>query len=217
MKYTFLLLVLLYSCATKPLSDEDKLKKVDAAILDIQINSDKAHNVYVSDTVSKETMYSLTFSVQISRRPGMSLLLEFLRNKDDVDDSVKWSKAIAKNKFAIGEEKLELVRSVLEAAVKRGIFEKTDDLLDCKTGKVISKSLEQDTVNFTFYPSFKTHGMLLRDTATTQQIADEKIAKFYSFVKEQAKSNIQGNLTGVLFAYSKIGKKVQSCNISLPQ
>ena len=189
---------------------------LDAAIVKVQIDADEAHGAFISEPVSREDMYTLTGSVQISRKPGMSLLYEFLTDKKDITSAVKWSNAIAKNKYAKGSERLALPRSVIETAIQKGWFKRSTNLLDCEPMKVKVKSVDGDNLNVSFYPSLLTKGELLRSSSSQVDAANSSLNGFISFVSKKATEEKLSSVSGIVFAYTVNGKALQSCELNIP-
>lgn len=191
--------------------EDPQYTKVDNAILKVQIESDRKHGGFRSALESREIMYTMTNSIRLSRLSGRSILYEFLRNKDDVEDSVLWSKAIAKNKYATDEERLELPRAVLEAAVKKGLYRKSDKMLNCNLRKVGSWEARDSILKLSFYSSIKSDRKILQASASTVEDANKEIDKLLSHVSFVAAELGRKEVSGILFAYTTT--ELQFCEV----
>lgn len=190
----------------------DEYTLVDEAILKVQIEADKKQNAYRSAVVSREDMYTITNSVRLSRRPGMSVLYEFLRNKDNIEESVQWSQAIAKNKYAVGAERLELPRAVLEAAHKKNLFRKTEKILDCQNKQVISHGMKTTMLRVSFYPSIRPNKLLEARTSSIED-ANKEIDKIFSHISFLASELNLKQVSGILYVSNHT--ELQFCEVNL--
>jgi hypothetical protein len=189
----------------------------DAAVVKIQIDADEAHSAFISEPVSRESMYTLTGSVQIFRMPGRSILFELLTTWDNVPSAEKWSKAIAENKYAVGKKRLELPRMVIQAAIEKGWFKANTSLLACEKGNAKVMSVDGETLQIGFYPELKVNGQLFRAGASTVAEGNALLEKYVGIVVQKVKEANLPNVSGIVFAFTKNGKALQSCEISIPR
>jgi hypothetical protein len=214
MKY---LLLFLISLSAYSYSNNPNRKEVDAATLEIQIEADKHNGVFVSEAVTDRTLELVTYEIQFVHSAGLSFLYKYLRNGRDIPAAVKWSHAIAKHRFAIDDDddKLELFYALEAATIKDGYFEKTESLLDCKTSKLIVQDPESD-FKIGFYPRVNINTTSFWKLVHSLEAGNKDIESFFATARQRAKDKKYEIVQGVLFAYTREGRKIQSCKITVP-
>jgi hypothetical protein len=105
---------------------------------------------------------------------------------------------------------------VLEAAIEKGWFKRSSQLLDCEPTKVKVKSVEGDNLNVSFYPSLVIKGKLLRSSSSQVDAANASLDEFISFVRKKAMEEKSLFVSGIVFAYTVKGQSLQSCEINIP-
>lgn len=211
-KIIYLLLILMSHSLHADFQIQDpEYTEVDNAILRVAVVEDKKQDNFRSAIESREAMYTLTTSVPLFRRPP-GVLYQLLRNKDDVQDSVSWARAILKNKYAKGEERLKLARAVYEAAIKKNIFKKSDSLLDCKSRTVVSQGERSNSFVVSFYPSIKPDKPLWA-RASSVEAANSEIAKFFEYNSIRGTELGEKHVSGILFVWNQT--ELQACEIRL--
>lgn len=214
MKY---LLLFLFSLSAHSYSTNPNRKEVDAATLEIQIAADKHNGVFISEAVTDRTLELVTYEIQFVHSGGLSFLYKYLRNGSDIPAAVKWSHAIAKHRFSIDDDddRLELFYALEAATIKDGYFEKTDSLLDCKSNKLIVKNFESD-FKIGFYPRININTTSFWKFVPSLEAGNKDIEDFFSIARQRAKDKKYDIVQGVLFAYTREGRKIQSCKITVP-
>jgi hypothetical protein len=223
MNYIFLILSLLFtfSCASRLTPEKESaiinagLPKIDPELLEIQIQAEKLHKVFVSRDLSEKLFRQFLYEIPLIHSAGLPLLYKYTILNNDKSDFILWSKAIAKHRFNTtnGDERLELARELIEASIAKGDFKRTKNLLDCKKGQIISKALANDSINYGFYSTIPTDEAMWGGGAESRKNANQKIHGFYQTLNELAKAKSLSRYRGILLATTKESRKIQSCEI----
>ena len=179
------------------------LHKVRASVLEIQIEADKGHNVFISEDDTREKYKATIKEFILSKaEDGFPLLDDFLHNEIDENEAVIWSNALALYRFATTpEEKLELLNSLIQEVFERGDFQQTNDLIDCKTGRILYDEFNGARLHIVFHSAGDIKNSD-HDLVQSQKDADEA-------EKKLSKKNVRG----VLYAWSVEKWELQSCGL----
>lgn len=178
------------------------LDKVRASVLEIQIEADKSHNVFISEEDTREKYEKTIKEFVLSKgHDGLPMLDDYLHYETDENQAVAWSKALASYRFAsTAEEKLELINSLIQEVFAREEFDQTNDLIDCGTGRILHNEFNENILHIVFH-SAGDEKKSEHVSVQSHREADAASKKILS----------KKNVRGVLYAWTTDKWELQSC------
>ncbi|MBA2403344.1 MAG: hypothetical protein H0V66_01125 [Bdellovibrionales bacterium] len=196
-------------------SYEQKLAALHEAILEIQIQADKDHGVFVNRQVTENAFYETKSEVEFSLSDeGTGFIYEILNDFDHWGDALELSRELAKHRLSQDEnEKFEILKGVFDLAAVSFGYSKTDEFIDCETGKIIYDRFDDDYLKIDFLTT-------VPDVTSSYQLGGDKSdnwsqLQLFSELDELSQSH-KKNLRGVLYVSSPVYDKLQYCEFKYP-
>jgi len=187
-------------------------------VLEIQIQADKDHGIFVSLDESEENFRKAREEFGLARNSGLQILDYYLQdgNEDEYKEAIEWSTALAKYRFAENDhEKLELIKDLIDSAIAKGDFERSDKIIDCETKQIEFDNLaENERVMISFHASVRSDIDLWGNASTTQE-GRVRVNSIFSGLEKMGQKH-KKEVLGVLYAWSLDDHQLESCDFSIP-
>jgi hypothetical protein len=197
---------LLSEIKLKEVSPQDEFQKDPHTV--IQIQADKDHGVFVSVDQTLENERKARREFAFSSVAAYRILDDKLQNRDE--DIERWSQELARYRFAKSyEDKLFLIKELLDDAVDSGDYTRVDHLINCDSLK-FQNFLQHVIVSF--HPTvYVEDGISLGgDNSDVMNIQMQK-----EFEKLKRRTGETG-LKGVLYAWNPHEALLQYCDVFIP-
>jgi hypothetical protein len=181
-------------------------------VLKIQMDADKAHNVFVSREATAKVLQLIGFEFALTPTHDIqhpSVFNIYLLSRTN-SDSVIWANALAEYRFATSEDgRLKLINSLLAAAISKGEYISSSAILDCETSRV-KLDMPADgsvQVNISFHPTVSKKDIVrdrplnLRMNAYVARQGNIAIRELYDLASEVAKAQGKKHIRGILYAW----------------
>ena len=134
---------------------------IEKAAFEIQVAADKKHGVFESNEKTwrkyDRAMKDSPFSEGWSPNNDASFISILLLNAKSKEEAIAWSTQLAQHRFAEGDDKLELVSTLIKKSISDKLMDETKDLINCETGKMHYdfSNAEPRDVYLAFHPAIK--------------------------------------------------------------
>ena len=174
--------------------------------LEIQVRVDKEQGTFKSLEDSEKRELQAHKEFVFGEHHGL-----FLDYKVGGEFDEKWSEALARYRYATDEdEKLGLIKELLQAAIIDWEYEEVNHLIDCSTLQFMN--FEDQTI-VSFHPTiYVEEGISIgeRDPQNANRLMQEEFKK----LKKMSKGS---SVRGVLYAWTPDLKILQSCDVTISQ
>jgi hypothetical protein len=232
MKKLLFALILIITCSVKAANVSNAASSYDRnyeAAIEIQMEAEKANNVFVSKNNTEKILTYLDFEFALNPSRDIyeiSTLKRYMLYQSQ-SESVLWSTALAGYRFAkTDNERLRLINSLIAAAIYKSDFISTNSILDCENSRVkLDMPAEgSQQLNLSFHPVVSRKDILRdRPLDLRMNVYDAKhgniaIREFYDSASEVSKKQGKRYIRGILYAWlpdSEGGPALlQSCDIT---